>query len=80
MSFPPVAPYNFAVTSSTRVQIYSSKTHRPKKTISRFNDTAYSACFREDGKLIVAGDATGVVQLFDINSRAILRKFDDHKM
>ncbi|KAI8082758.1 WD40-repeat-containing domain protein [Halteromyces radiatus] len=78
--FSPVAPYDFAVASSTRVQIYSSKTHQPKKTISRFKDLAYSATFRHDGKLIVAGDATGLVQLFDINSRAILRTFREHTM
>ncbi|CAO3616719.1 unnamed protein product [Cunninghamella blakesleeana] len=78
--FSPVAPYDFAVTSSTRVQIYSAKTHQPKKTISRFKDIAYSASFRHDGKLIVAGDATGLVQLFDVNSRAILRTFREHTM
>ncbi|KAI8970331.1 WD40-repeat-containing domain protein [Mycotypha africana] len=78
--FSPVSPYDFAVTSSTRVQIYSSKTHQPKKTISRFKDTAYSGSFRQDGKLIVAGDATGLVQMFDGGSRAILRTFRDHKM
>ncbi|KAI8366834.1 WD40-repeat-containing domain protein [Radiomyces spectabilis] len=78
--FSPVAPYDFAVTSSTRVQIYSSKTHQPKKTISRFKDIAYSASFRHDGKLVVAGDATGLVQVFDVNSRAILRTFREHTM
>ena len=78
--FSPVAPYDFAVTSSTRVQIYSSKTHQPKKTISRFKDIAYSGSFRQDGKLIVAGDATGLVQMFDGGSRAILRSFKAHNL
>ncbi|KAI9485310.1 MAG: WD40-repeat-containing domain protein [Benjaminiella poitrasii] len=76
--FSPVAPYDFAVTSSTRVQVYSSKTHQPKKTISRFKDIAYSGNFRQDGKLIVAGDATGLIQMFDVGSRAILRSFKGH--
>ncbi|KAI7863330.1 WD40-repeat-containing domain protein [Spinellus fusiger] len=78
--FSPVTPHDFAVTASARVQIYSSKTHQPKKTISRFKDIAYSACFRPDGKLLVAGDGTGLVQLFDVNSRAILRTFKEHTM
>ncbi|ORX62440.1 WD40 repeat-like protein [Hesseltinella vesiculosa] len=78
--FSPVAPHDFVVTSSTRVQVYSAKTHQPKKTISRFKDLAYSGSFRHDGKLIVAGDATGLVQIFDVNSRAILRTFREHKM
>ncbi|KAI8149626.1 WD40-repeat-containing domain protein [Fennellomyces sp. T-0311] len=78
--FSPVAPHDFAVSSSARVQIYSSKTHQAKKTISRFKDIAYSGSFRQDGKLIVAGDGTGLVQMFDVNSRAILRTFRAHTM
>ncbi|KAI9318662.1 WD40-repeat-containing domain protein [Dichotomocladium elegans] len=80
IDFSPISPYDFAISSSARVQIYSSKTHTPKKTISRFKDIAYSASFRQDGKLIVAGDATGLVQMFDINSRAILRTFREHNL
>ncbi|KAI8992653.1 WD40-repeat-containing domain protein [Pilobolus umbonatus] len=80
INFSPVSPYDFAVTASTRVQVYSSKTHQPKKTISRFKDIAYSGSFRQDGKLIVAGDATGLVQMFDGNSRAILRTFRSHML
>ncbi|KAK9712599.1 U3 small nucleolar RNA-associated protein 15 [Basidiobolus ranarum] len=79
INFSPVAPYDFAVTSSARVQVYSSKTHSVKKTISRFKDTAYSGSFRNDGKLIVSGDGTGLVQVFDVNSRAILRTFRGHE-
>ncbi|KAG1145207.1 hypothetical protein G6F37_005593 [Rhizopus arrhizus] len=80
INFSPVSPYDFAVTSSTRVQVYSSKTHQPKKTISRFKDIAYSGSFRQDGKLIVAGDATGLIQMFDGSSRAILRSFRGHEL
>lgn len=80
INFSPVSPYDFAVTSSTRVQVYSSKTHQPKKTISRFKDIAYSGSFRQDGKLIVAGDATGLIQMFDVGYRAILRSFKGHEM
>lgn len=76
--FSQTTPYDFAVTSSTRVQIYSSKTHSVKKTISRFKDVASSGYIRADGKLVVAGDATGLVQLFDINSRAVLRTMKGH--
>ncbi|KAG0303027.1 snoRNA-binding rRNA-processing protein [Dissophora globulifera] len=77
--FSETSPYDFAVTASTRVQIYSSKTHQVKKTISRFKDVAYSGTIRGDGRLVVAGDATGLVQIFDIGSRAILRTFRDHR-
>ncbi|KAI9089601.1 WD40-repeat-containing domain protein [Phlyctochytrium arcticum] len=76
--FSPVAPFDFAVTSSTRVQVYNANTQSIKKTISRFSDTAYSAHIREDGKLLVAGDASGLLQIFDLGSRAILRTLRGH--
>ncbi|CAG8645358.1 9270_t:CDS:10, partial [Cetraspora pellucida] len=78
IKFSPIQPYDFAITSSTRVQIYSSQTYKVKKTISRFNDIAYCGTIRNDGKLLVAGDATGLIQVFDINSRAILRTMQGH--
>ncbi|EKM80085.1 hypothetical protein AGABI1DRAFT_106361, partial [Agaricus bisporus var. burnettii JB137-S8] len=46
---------------------------------SRFKDVARSGNIRPDGKLVVAGDDSGLVQIFDINSRAILRTLDSHK-
>ncbi|KAJ3043222.1 snoRNA-binding rRNA-processing protein [Rhizophlyctis rosea] len=76
--FSPIAPYDFAVTSSARVQVYGTNTNAVKKSISRFNETAYSGHIRSDGKLLVAGDNTGLVRLFDLNSRAILRTLEGH--
>ncbi|KAI6164903.1 Trp-Asp repeat-containing protein [Pisolithus thermaeus] len=64
--FSPAKPHRYAVTAATR-------------TISRFKDVARSGNIRSDGKLVVAGDDTGLVQIFDINSRAILRTLDSHK-
>ena len=77
--FSPAAPHRFAVTSGTRVQIYTPKTARVVKTISRFKETARSGHIRDDGKLIVAGDDGGQVQVFDLASRAILRTIKDHQ-
>ncbi len=36
------APHDYAVTSSTRVQIYGASQGIVKKSITRFNDLAYS--------------------------------------
>ncbi|KAI9342466.1 WD40-repeat-containing domain protein [Zopfochytrium polystomum] len=77
--FSATKPHDFAVTSSTRVQIYSPSTNAVRKTITRFKDFAFSGCIRDDGKLLVAGDASGLVQVFDLNSRAVLRSFSGHK-
>ena len=90
-------PHRYAVTAATRVQIYAPRTQKVVKTISRFKDVARSGCIRADGKLVVAGDDSGLIQVstavpsffssflhkclevFDINSRAILRTLDSHK-
>ncbi|KAI6119301.1 Trp-Asp repeat-containing protein [Pisolithus croceorrhizus] len=77
--FSPAKPHRYAVTAATRVQIYAPRTQKVTKTISRFKDVARSGNIRSDGKLVVAGDDTGLVQIFDINSRAILRTLDSHK-
>lgn len=70
----------FAVTAGTRVQIYSMRTSRVVKTITRFKDVARSAHFRSDARLLVAGEDTGNVQVFDTNSRTILRTFHGHQL
>lgn len=73
IEFNPMSPYDFAVTSSTRVQLFSSRTRQVIKTFSRFKDVVYSASFRSDGKLMVTGDATGQVSVYDsYNPRNIL--------
>lgn len=67
----------FAVTSGSRVLIYSSKTRKLVKTISRFgvDDVARSGVLRRDGRILLAGGDSGVVQAFDTGSRAILRQW-----
>ncbi|KAF7301707.1 WD40 repeat-like protein [Mycena indigotica] len=77
--FAPSKPHRLAVTAATRVQIYAPRTQKLTKSISRFKDVARSASIRADGKLVVAGDDSGLVQVFDLNSRAILRTLDSHK-
>jgi U3 small nucleolar RNA-associated protein 15 len=43
--------------------VYDGQTRQLKRTIARFKDKAYGACFREDGRLLVAGGQDGVVQV-----------------
>lgn len=73
------AAQRYAVTAGPRVQLFSTRTDKVVKTVSRFKDVARSAHIRSDGRLMVAGDDSGLVQVFDINSRAILRTFRGHK-
>lgn len=69
----------FAVTTGARVQIYSQRTRKLLKSITRFNDTAHSGEVRPDGRILVAGDDTGTIQVFDVNSRAILKTWKECK-
>ncbi len=79
IEFCPSAPHDFAVTNSTRVQIYGSKNKQVKRTISRFKDIVYSASFRGDGKLLVASGEESDVKVLDVNSRDLLRLLKGHK-
>jgi U3 small nucleolar RNA-associated protein 15 len=67
------------VTSGTRVHLYSVRTRKLVKTITRFYDDARSGEVRRDGKVLVAGDDSGRIQVFDVSSRAILRTWTAHK-
>jgi U3 small nucleolar RNA-associated protein 15 len=67
------------VTASTKVSLYDRKTDKVQRAYSRFQDNAYSAHFRNDGKLIVAGDKTGAVKVFDVQSKAMLRQMRSHQ-
>lgn len=69
----------FVVTTGLRVQLFSARTRKLVKTITRFDDVARSGEIRLDGRLLVAGDDTGTIQVFDVNSRAILKTWKEHK-
>lgn len=69
----------FAVTTGTRVQIFSNRTRKLIKSITRFSDIAHSGEIRSDGRVLVAGEDTGRIQVFDVNSRAILKTWTTHK-
>jgi U3 small nucleolar RNA-associated protein 15 len=56
-------PHRYAITAATRVQIYAPRTQKVSKTIARFKDVARSGSIRDDGKLVVAGDDSGLVQV-----------------
>ena len=46
-----------------QVQVYSSVTNEVKRSVSRFQEVAYSGCFRHDGQLLAAGSEGGVVKV-----------------
>ncbi|RAL41216.1 hypothetical protein DM860_010010 [Cuscuta australis] len=78
VSFSPTPPYDFAATHSASVSIYSAQTFERKTISSAFKDTATSATFRSDGRLLAAGDISGSVHVFDLKSRVPLRRLLSH--
>ncbi|KAI9833224.1 MAG: hypothetical protein M1826_000137 [Phylliscum demangeonii] len=69
----------FAVTSGLRVQLYSIRARKLLKSITRFDDVARSGEIRADARVLLAGDDSGTIQVFDVHSRAILRTWKEHK-
>ena len=60
VSFCPQAPYNFAVTCSTRVHIFSCRLNREATRLSRFGGSVFSGRLRPtDGALLAAGTGIG---------------------
>ncbi|KAJ2157663.1 U3 small nucleolar RNA-associated protein [Coemansia sp. RSA 552] len=78
LEFSPVKPHDLLVAAAMRLQVYNSRTSQLKKSITRFNGVARCGSYRSDGKLIVAGDDSNVVQVFDGSSRSILRTLKGH--
>jgi len=79
IDFSPISPHPFAISSSSRVQIFDPHTNKVSSTISRFKDVVYSGSFRNDGKLLVAGGAEGLVRLCDLSSRFVLKTYKGHQ-
>ena len=66
----------FAVTSGPRVDVFSIRKREPLKTIGRFDSEAHSGEIRADGRVLVAGEDSGKMQVFDVGSgtRAVILK------
>jgi len=70
------------VTSGPRVDVYSIRKREPVKTIGRFESVARSGEIRPDSRVLVAGDDSGKMQVFDVaggTRAAILKTWHVHK-
>lgn len=86
ISFPPPAAAaandSFAVTSGPRVDLYSIRKRDLVKTVGRFDSQAFGAEIRSDGKVLIAGENSGKMQVFDVAAGtrvAILKTWHVHK-
>ncbi|KAI6657596.1 U3 small nucleolar RNA-associated protein 15 [Oopsacas minuta] len=78
LHYSPIAPHQLAVTNTNVIQIYDSKDCSLLKSITSIKDTPFGANFREDGKLLIAGDSAGVVHIFELERKSALRKLTGH--
>jgi U3 small nucleolar RNA-associated protein 15 len=58
-----VKPLDLAACTAFKLQIYSADTFSLKREITRTKETIHTASYREDGKLLVLGDSTGLLQV-----------------
>ncbi|KAM7287111.1 U3 small nucleolar RNA-associated protein 15 homolog [Ixodes scapularis] len=75
----PEEPYSFAITCSSRVQVFNPVSREITCRLSKFSKAACGGIFRDDGRLIAAGGEDGAVKLFDIKTKSLLRQFTGHK-
>lgn len=79
IEFSPAEPHEAAVTAGSSVALLHARSSTVRRRLSRFKDIARGGSYKGDGRLLVAGGDNGVVQVFDLASRAILRTFAGHK-
>lgn len=79
MAFNPMKPAELVLTYGTKAEVYNLKSGQCSMRISSFKDFSQSASYRQDGKLIVCTDASGLVQVADMGSKKILRKLRGHE-
>ncbi|CAI8603829.1 unnamed protein product [Vicia faba] len=78
ITFSPTPPHSFAAANSTSLSIFSSQTLTQTANFSSFHDVVSSASFRNDAYLIAASDLSGLVQVFDVQTRICLRRLRSH--
>ncbi|MED6220302.1 hypothetical protein PIB30_043660 [Stylosanthes scabra] len=86
LTFSPSSPHSFAAAHSATVSIYKPQNDpldSPTTTINSFKDVVSSVSFRSDGRLLAAGDLSGLVQVFDVGgssaaARSALRRLRSH--
>lgn len=69
----------FLVCSGNSVKVYDSDTFELRRSFNKFKSTATSATFRDDGKVVAAGEDNGSVVVFDATKGMLLRKLRLHR-
>lgn len=80
VAFCPSAPHRLAVVSGTKVSVWTSKEGKLElhSSISKFKDIAQCVAWRSDGRLMLAGEASGSCAVIESETRKVLRRFRGH--
>lgn len=80
LAFSPAAPHDLAAAASASVSLYDGRSlcQPPRTAAAALPDLAYSPSYRSDGRLLAAGCHSGLVQVFELRSRAALRRLRAH--
>ena len=68
---------NIFIAAANKLSIYATDANLIK-SISRNKSDVMCADYRSDGALLATGEKNGSIQIFDANSRAILRQLNGH--
>jgi len=74
----PVEPNYLAITSYSKVLLYNPVIKSLYKTLTKFQDAAFGAKFRRDGKLLCVGTTEGQLKVFDVATKTQLRVLQGH--
>jgi len=81
MAFSPIAPHRLAVAAGTQVKLWKQKQEgecEPDGQVSKFKDLTQCLAWRKDGRLLLAGEASGSCAVIETETRKVLRRFRGH--
>ncbi|CAE8583832.1 unnamed protein product [Polarella glacialis] len=85
LAYSPTSPHRLAVVSGTKVGVWQ---HAPggkdgelqeSATLSKFKDVTQCVSWRSDGRLMLAGEASGSCALIETETKNVLRRFRGHE-
>mmetsp|Transcript_27328 Transcript_27328/g.43341 ORF Transcript_27328/g.43341 Transcript_27328/m.43341 type:complete len:520 (+) Transcript_27328:53-1612(+) len=81
MAFSPEAPHRLAIASGTKIGLWKQGQDglmEADGTVSKFKDVTQCVSWRSDGRLLLAGEASGSCAVVEAETRKVLRRFRNH--
>jgi len=69
----------FAVAQSTRLSLWEMKSMKMIHQFDRFKELVTACSFRSDGKLLLAGDASGKTSVLNLEGKSTLKRLTRHR-